>query len=120
MTKRNIRTPEQIILDTQAKLAKLQEKQAMAEAMKNPALRPILDEKAQVQKMYREARKLLGNGPQSAAARIAKHEKWIAKIERELEEAQNWLGVYDQRMSEINTQIQSTIENASTSIEESN
>ena len=110
MTKRNIRTPEQIIADTEAKLAKLRERQMKQEAANDPDLLPLLAEKESIQKDIREAKKIVGNGPQSAAARIAKHEAWIAKIERQNEEAWNTLGVADQALAEVNSRIQKMIE----------
>lgn len=110
MTKRNIRTPEQIIADTEAKLAKLRERQMKQEAANDPDLLPLLAEKEAIQKDIREAKKIVGNGPQSAAARIAKHEAWIAKIERQNEEAWNTLGVADQALSEVNSRIQKMIQ----------
>lgn len=120
MTKRNIRTPEQIILDTEAKLAKLREKQARAEAMKNPAIAAVLAEKAEVQKEMRNAKKILGDGPQSANARRAKHLAWIDRIEQERQEADDFLGTYDQRMGEIQRRINNILDNPGTSIEAAN
>jgi len=110
MTKRNIRTPEQIIADTEAKLAKLRERQMKQEAANDPDLLPLLAEKESIHKEASKARTLLGDGPQSGNARIAKHEAWIAKIERQNEEAWNTLGVADQALAEVNSRIQKMIE----------
>jgi capsule polysaccharide export protein KpsE/RkpR len=110
MTKRNIRTPEQIILDTEAKLAKLRERQMKQEAANDPDLLPLLAEKEAIQKDIREAKKILGTGPQSAEARIAKHQAWIEKIEIQREEAHDTLGVADQALSEVNSRIQKMIQ----------
>jgi len=110
MTKRNIRTPEQIILDTEAKLEKLRARQIKQQATNDPDLLPLLAEKEAIQKDIREAKKILGTGPQSAEARIAKHEAWIRKIEIQREEAHDTLGVADQRLGEIDRQIQALIQ----------
>ena len=110
MTKRNIRTPEQIILDTEAKLEKLRARQIKQQATNDPDLLPLLAEKEAVQKDIREAKKVLGTGPQSAEARIAKHEAWIRKIEIQREEAHDTLGVADQRLGEIDRRIQAMIQ----------
>jgi len=110
MTKRNIRTPEQIILDTEAKLEKLRARQIKQQASNDPDLLPLLAEKEAVQKDIREAKKVLGTGPQSAEARIAKHEAWIRKIEDQREDAHDTLGVADQRLGEIDRQIQALIQ----------
>jgi len=110
MTKRNIRTPEQIILDTEAKLEKLRARQIKQQATNDPDLLPLLAEKEATQKDIREAKKILGTGPQSAYARIAKHEAWIRKIEIQREEAHDTLGVADQRLGEIDRQIQAMIQ----------
>ena len=110
MTKRNIRTPEQIILDTEAKLAKMKERQLRQQAANDPDLLPLLAEKEAIQKDVREAKKILGTGPQSAEARILKHEAWIRKIEIQREEAHDTLGVADQALSEVNSRIQKMIQ----------
>lgn len=110
MTKRNIRTPEQIILDTEAKLAKMKERQLRQQAANDPDLLPLLAEKEAIQKDVREAKKILGTGPQSAEARILKHQAWIEKIEIQREEAHDTLGVADQALSEVNSRIQKMIQ----------
>ena len=110
MTKRNIRTPEQIIADTEAKLAKMKERQLRQQAANDPELLPLLAEKESIQKDIREAKKILGTGPQSAEARILKHQAWIEKIEIQREEAHDTLGVADQALSEVNSRIQKMIQ----------
>ena len=79
-SKRKQRTPEEIIAETEARLERLRVRQAKAEAQSNPAVASLMDAKADLMKEVREAKKLLGDGPQSANARIAKHEAWIEKI----------------------------------------
>ena len=65
-SKRQRRTPDQLIADAQARLDKLQAKQAETEAKTNPLLTPLLQEI---------------KGPQNFDSRIAKAEARIASIE---------------------------------------
>jgi Na+-translocating ferredoxin:NAD+ oxidoreductase RnfC subunit len=82
-SKRTQRTPSEIIAETEAKLERLRIKQAKKDASSNPDVAVMLENKAEIQKQIREAKKILGNGPQSGQARIAKHERWIDKINAE-------------------------------------
>ena len=107
--KRNQRTPAEIIAETEAKLERLRIKQAKKDASKNPDVAVMLENKAVVQKQIREAKKILGNGPQSGQAPIAKHERWIRKIENEVREAEDTLSSGEQRLSEIEARIQAKI-----------
>jgi hypothetical protein len=107
--KRNQRTPAEIIAETEAKLERLRMKEATQAAQNHPALASLIVEKTDVQKDIREAKKIVGAGPQSADARIAKHEAWIRKIELQREEAWGILGVAEQRLGEIDRQIQDKI-----------
>ena len=105
MEKRNQRTPAEIIAETEARLERLRLRQAQKAAKTNPALSPLMEEKAALAKEIREAKKLLGSGPQSAEQRIEKHNIWIAKIQEETEEAEATLSSANQRMAEILTEI---------------
>jgi len=107
--KRAQRTPAEIIAETEAKLERLRMKEAKQAAQNHPALASLIVEKTDVQKEIREAKKIVGAGPQSADARIAKHEAWIRKIELQREEAWGILGVAEQRLGEIDRQIQDKI-----------
>ena len=107
--KRAQRTPAEIIAETEAKLERLRMKEATQAAQNHPALASLIVEKTDVQKEIREAKKIVGAGPQSADARIAKHEAWIRKIELQREEAWGILGVAEQRLGEIDRQIQDKI-----------
>ena len=69
----------------------------------------MLENKAEIQKQIREAKKILGNGPQSGQARIAKHERWIDKINAEIYDAEDILSTGEQRLSEIDARIQAKI-----------
>ena len=107
--KRTQRTPAEIIAETEAKLERLRIKQAKKDASSNPEVATMLENKAEVQKQIREAKKILGNGPQSGQARIAKHERWIDKINDEIHEAEATLSSGEQRLSEIESRIQAKI-----------
>ena len=108
-SKRKQRTPEEIIAETEARLERLRVRQAKAEAKSNPAVASLMEAKAALQKEVREAKKLLGDGPQSAMARIAKHEAWIDKIQIQMHEAESDLFSAESRLSEIDSQIAEAI-----------
>lgn len=107
--KRTQRTPSEIIAETEAKLERLRIKQAKKDASSNPDVAIMLENKAEIQKQIREAKKILGNGPQSGQARIAKHERWIDKINAEIYDAEDVLSTGEQRLSEIDARIQAKI-----------
>ena len=109
MSDRKQRTPAEIIAETEAKLARLKVKQAKQDAKSNPAVAPLMAELDGLRKDIREARKGLGDGPQSFNARVAKHEAWINKIEVERMAAQDTLASAETRKSEIEAQIAETI-----------
>lgn len=111
---RKQRTPEQLIIEVQEKLAKLQIRQAKQEAKSNPELAPLFDELEGHRKTIREAKKGLGNSPQSFDARIAKHEIWIDKIETERALAELMLSQAEESMVEIQNQITAKIASLST------
>ncbi len=108
-SKRKQRTPEEIIAETEARLERLRVRQAKAEAQSNPAVASLMDAKADLMKEVREAKKLLGDGPQSANARIAKHEAWIDKINASVIEAESDLFEAESKLSSINAQIAEAI-----------
>jgi len=107
--KRTQRTPAEIIAETQAKLERLQLRQAKKAASSNPEVATMLENKAEIQKQIRDAKKILGNGPQSGQARIAKHERWIDKINDEIHEAEDIIASGEQRLSVIEGRIQAKI-----------
>jgi len=109
MSERKQRTPAEIIAETEAKLARLKVKEAKQKAKSNPAVAPLMEELDALRKDIREARKGLGDGPQSFNARVAKHEAWINKIEVERMVAQDTLASAETRKSEIEAQIAETI-----------
>ena len=77
---RQRRTPDQLIAETEARLAKLQAKQAETEAKSNPLLAPLLVEIKEVEKVELMARKGFSKGPQNFDERIAKAEARIESI----------------------------------------
>ena len=107
--KRTQRTPSEIIAETEAKLERLRIKQAKKDASSNPDVAIMLENKAIIQKQIREAKKILGNGPQSAEARIAKHQAWIDRITAEVHDAEDTLSTGQQRLDEIDARIQAKI-----------
>ena len=109
MSERKQRTPAEIIAETEAKLSRLRVKQAKQDAMSNPAVAPLLEELDTLRTDIREAKKGLGDGPQSFNARVEKHNVWINKIEDLRYEAEATLSSAEQRKSEIETQIATAI-----------
>jgi len=107
--KRTQRTPEEIIAETEARLERLRLRQAKAEAQNNPAVASLMDAKAALAKDVREAKKLLGDGPQSANARIAKHEVWISKINAEVMAAESVLVEAESSLESVNAEIAEAI-----------
>ena len=108
--KRTQRTPEEIIAETEARLVRLRLRQAKAEAQDNPAVASLMDAKAALAKEVREAKKLLGDGPQSANARIAKHESWIFKIQDERFAAESVLTEAESSLDSVNAEIATAIQ----------
>ena len=105
MSERKQRTPAEIIAETEAKLSRLRVKAARQDAKSNPAVAPLLEELEALRKEIREAKKGLGDGPQSFNARAAKHEAWIVKIEVEREAAEETLSSATERKTEIEAEI---------------
>jgi len=110
MEKRQQRTPQEIIAETEARLERLRLRAAKAEAKTNPAIMSLMDTKADLMKTIREAKKLLGDGPQSANARIEKHEKWIEKINDEVLLAESDLFSAEAKLMQINADIAEAVE----------
>jgi hypothetical protein len=110
MEKRQQRTPQEIIAETEARLERLRLRAAKAEAKTNPAIMSLMDTKADLMKTIREAKKLLGDGPQSASARIEKHEKWIEKINDEVLLAETDLFSAEAKLMQINADIAEAVE----------
>ncbi len=108
---RKQRTPQEIIAETEAKLSRLRVKQAKQEALSNPAAVPLLAELEDLRKDTREARKGLGDGPQSFNARISKHEAWIEKIEDLRIEAQESLDLVNERKAQIEAELADVLNN---------
>jgi methyl coenzyme M reductase subunit C-like uncharacterized protein (methanogenesis marker protein 7) len=103
--KRAQRTPAEIIAETEAKLERLRMKETKQAAQSHPALASLIVEKTDVQKEIREAKKILGAGPQSADARMAKHYAWISKIEEQKENAYAILQEAESRLTDLDNQI---------------
>ena len=109
-TKRTQRTPQEIIAETEARLERLRLRAAKSEAKSNPAIASLMDSKADLMKTIREAKKLLGNGPQSANARIEKHESWIERIQDEVLLAESDLVTAESELDSLNAEITTAIE----------
>ena len=109
MEKRTQRTPQEIIAETEAKLARLQVKAAKQEAKTNPAVADLQEQLDTINKDIREAQKGLGTGPQSFDARVEKHQVWIEKIEAQRTEAEELLESSEAEKDSVMAEIQKVI-----------
>ena len=109
MEKRNKRTPQELIEATEARLEKLRLREAKQHALTNPEVTFLTEELDVLQKEILTAKKLLGEGPQSANARIQKHEYWITKIQSQAVDAELALLSSEARKTDIQSQIQDEI-----------
>ena len=105
MSKRNQRTPQEIIAETEARLERLRLREAQASAKSDPTLAPLLAHVDDLNKDIREAKKLLGDGPQSGNARISKHQAWIDKISLEMTEAENALEFAEANKASVQAEV---------------
>ena len=105
MSKRQQRTPQEIIAETEARLERLRLREAKASAKSDPTLAPLLAQVDDLNKDIREAKKLLGDGPQSGVARIAKHQAWIERIELEMTEAEKALEFSEANKAHTQAQV---------------
>jgi small-conductance mechanosensitive channel len=105
MSKRNQRTPQEIIAETEARLTRLRLREAQASAKSDPTLAPLLKHVDDLNKDIREAKKLLGDGPQSGNARIAKHQAWIEKIQLEMSEAVDALEFAEANRASVQAEV---------------
>tara|TARA_R110002167_G_scaffold241627_1_gene446915 strand:- start:42 stop:287 length:246 start_codon:yes stop_codon:yes gene_type:complete len=69
-----------------------------------------MDSKDELMKTIRESKKLLGDGPQSAQARILKHEIWIERIQDEVLLAEHDLSNAESKLDTLNAEIATAIE----------
>jgi len=105
MSKRQQRTPQEIIAETEARLERLRLREAQASAKSDPTLAPLLAHVDDLNKDIREAKKLLGDGPQSGNARIAKHQAWIEKIQLEMSEAVDALEFAEANRASVQAEV---------------
>jgi len=87
-TKRTRRTPDQLIAETEARLAKLQARQATQEAKSNPLLAPVLDAIKDQEKVEMAARKGFSKGPANFDERIAKAQARILTVQGQMANAE--------------------------------
>tara|TARA_R110002051_G_scaffold112596_1_gene185307 strand:+ start:155 stop:547 length:393 start_codon:yes stop_codon:yes gene_type:complete len=86
--KRQRRSPDQLIAETEARLAKLQAKAAQQEAKSNPLLTPVLDLIKEQEKVEMAARKGFSKGPANFDERIAKAQARIIKVQSQMAHAE--------------------------------
>ena len=103
------RSPSEIIAETEARLAKLRERQAKVESKNHPEILALMRDRDAHMKELREARKILGQGPQSAQARNEKHESWIGHIRNEAREAEVVIESKSRFIADIDSEIQRLI-----------
>jgi hypothetical protein len=69
----------------------------------------LYDQRDAIQKDIRDAKKILGNGPQSGEARIAKHNVWIDRINAEMDLATTALDSSEAALAEIDSSIKEKV-----------
>tara|TARA_Y100000034_G_C6644571_1_gene281899 strand:+ start:124 stop:612 length:489 start_codon:yes stop_codon:yes gene_type:complete len=77
---RTRRSAQELIEESEARLAKLREKAALEQAKQSPELAPIVDAIKENAAAITESQRGLGAGPQSFESRAAKHEAWLEEI----------------------------------------
>ena len=77
---RTRRSAQELIEESEARLAKLREKAALEQAKQSPELAPIVDAIKKNSAAITESQRGLGSGPQSFESRAAKHEAWLEEI----------------------------------------
>ena len=77
---RTRRSAQELIEESEARLAKLREKAALDQAKQSPELAPIVDAIKENSAAITESQRGLGSGPQSFESRAAKHEAWLEEI----------------------------------------
>ena len=107
--KRSQRTPEQIIAETEARLASLRERQARKDAKNDPFVQSLIEHREFLQKQIRECKKILGDGPQSAKVRVEKHQAWIDLIRQEATTAQMDLETLQSNLELLDENIKAKI-----------
>tara|TARA_Y100000310_G_scaffold127792_1_gene126933 strand:- start:1184 stop:1561 length:378 start_codon:yes stop_codon:yes gene_type:complete len=106
---RTQRTPQEIIAEVEARLERLHTRAATKEAKSNPEVAALYDQRDAIQKDIRDAKKILGNGPQSGEARIAKHNVWIDRINAEMDLATTALDSSEAALAEIDSSIKEKV-----------
>ena len=106
---RTQRTPQEIIAEVEARLERLHTRAATKEAKSNPEVAALYDQRDAIQKDIRDAKKILGNGPQSGGARIAKHDVWIDRINAEMDLAVTALDSSEAALAEIDSSIKEKV-----------
>ena len=77
---RTRRSAQELIEESEARLAKLREKAALDQAKQSPELAPIVEAIQENTAAITESQRGLGTGPQSFESRAAKHEAWLEEI----------------------------------------
>ncbi len=77
---RTRRSAQELIEESEARIAKLREKAALDQAKQSPELAPIVEAIKENSEAITESQRGLGAGPQSFESRAAKHEAWLEEI----------------------------------------
>jgi len=77
---RTRRSAQELIEESESRLAKLREKAALDQAKQSPELAPIVEAIQENTAAITESQRGLGSGPQSFESRAAKHEAWLEEI----------------------------------------
>ena len=80
--------------------------------MLDPAFAGTVEAMDNLKVEIREAKKILGDGPQSAEVRIAKKQDWIDKIQREALQARETLATSEASLQDLESQLMSAVQEA--------
>ena len=107
---RKQRSSQELIQIAQTQLQNRILRAARKDAMKDPAFAVTVDLMNTHKSNIREAKKLLGTGPQSAKVRIQKHQDWIAKITKLVSQAESSLADSEAALADCESQLASAIQ----------
>tara|TARA_R110000765_G_scaffold105821_1_gene196092 strand:- start:406 stop:762 length:357 start_codon:yes stop_codon:yes gene_type:complete len=108
---RTQRSSQELIQAAQLQLQNRILRAAKKEAMVDPAHADTVEAIDALKVTIREAKKILGGGPQSASVRIAKHQTWITKISAEAMSADETLAISEGELTLLEAQLTSAVQN---------
>jgi len=109
---RTQRSSQELIQAATDQLQKRILRAAKKDALQDPAFAGTVEAMDALKVEIREAKKILGDGPQSASKRIAKHQVWIDKISLELIAAGDTLKESEAELATLETSLMVAVQEA--------